>query len=461
MVRDAWLPIGHLLPDGAKVRRVLHDGRDWQIISIQGEGRALVVRAALAHRWIDAGLLEAGRLGAFDFGRERFLALSFPEGEMIAPVVGCRAPCSKGEALAFATALRATRAIDPRTALQDALYLEPLSRLLPTYALVPVPADDALVLGSWLTGGAPIRATSLGALCQVLNWMRTGDVEDVVRAAGLEGEGAVGHARRQGQGDGAPVPREPFALPGRSALEAFLREQVIHIVENAARYRALGIGFPSAFVLHGPPGCGKTFAVEQLVAYLDWPSFQIDAASVASPYIHDTSRKVAEVFEAACEEAPSVLVIDEMEAFLFERSREAGPHRVEEAAEFLRRIPEAAANGVLVVAMTNRLDMIDPAFLRRGRFDHVVEVGPPGEGDVTALLEALLARLPTAPDVDAVVLAGRLSGRALSDVAFVVREGARFAARAGRDRISQFDLLAALKAVSARDPDRDRRIGWV
>ena len=126
--------------------------------------------------------------------------------------------------------------------------------------------------------------------------------------------------------------------------------------------------------MHGPPGCGKTFAVERLVDFLGWPSFQIDASSVASPYIHETSKKVAEVFDKAMQNAPSVLVIDEMEAFLADREMGSGHHRVEEVAEFLRRIPEATKNDVLIVAMTNRIEMIDPAILRRGRFDHVIKV---------------------------------------------------------------------------------------
>src|SRR5262249_44041135 len=151
-----------------------------------------------------------------------------------------------------------------------------------------------------------------------------------------------------------------------------------------ARYQPLGISFPSAIVLHGPPGCGKTFAVARLVEYLGWPSFHIDSSTVASPYIHDTSRKIAGMFNAAADSAPSVLVIDEMEAYLADRNSGIGSshHRVEEVAEFLRRIPEAASNEVLIVAMTNRLDMIDPAILRRGRFDHIVEVGPAFEEEI-------------------------------------------------------------------------------
>ena len=154
-------------------------------------------------------------------------------------------------------------------------------------------------------------------------------------------------------------------------LEQFFREHVVDIIENADRYRKLGIEFPSAILLHGPPGCGKTFAVERLVEYLGWPSFSIDSTSIGSPFIHETSRKVAEVFERAIKDAPSVLTIDEMEAYLADREMGAGSshHRVEEVGEFLRRIPEAIANRVLVIAMTNRIEMIDPAILRRGRFD--------------------------------------------------------------------------------------------
>lgn len=137
----------------------------------------------------------------------------------------------------------------------------------------------------------------------------------------------------------------------------------------------------------------KTFAVERLIEFFGWPSFHIDASSVASPYIHETSKKVAEVFTQAMQHAPSVLVIDEMEAFLADREIGSGHHRVEEVAEFLRRIPEATKQDVLIIAMTNRIDMIDPAILRRGRFDHVIKVDYASEMEVMSLLENLLSDL--------------------------------------------------------------------
>jgi hypothetical protein len=465
MMIDAWLPISYSLPNGSKIKTVLHEGINWQIASTEGGGCALVIREFLAQRWIDSGLIERERLQRFAFGHEQLLAVSIPSGQLIAPVNDCRSPNDKTDALAFAAALKATRSIDRKSPLQDAIYIEPVSRLLPTYTISAL-ADDAVVLGYWLTGGVPIPVHAFRRLNAVLSWLSPKDLKDIVEAAGFETEVAADERRpsrttpkeEQAQRTGSQA---AFVLPGRPALAAFLREHVVDIVENKNRYQALGIGFPSAIVLHGPPGCGKTFAVERLVEYLGWPSFHIDASSVASPYIHETSRKVAALFEAAAQNAPSVLVFDEMEAFLAERDVGSAHHRVEEVAEFLRRIPEAANNEVLIVAMTNRLDMIDAAILRRGRFDHIIEVGPASEEEINELFATLLAKLPKDDGVDIGAVIRELAGRPLSDVAFVIREGARLAARNGSDRISQADLLSALKATPARNMQSERRIGFV
>lgn len=98
--------------------------------------------------------------------------------------------------------------------------------------------------------------------------------------------------------------------------------RVALIVADEERYAAMGIGFPGGIILEGPTGCGKTYAVERLAEHLGWPSFSIEASSVASPYIHETSRKVAEIFSEAMKAAPAVVIIDEMDAFL--ASRDSG-----------------------------------------------------------------------------------------------------------------------------------------
>lgn len=479
MALDAWLPVGFNLPDDAKVRVALFEGADWQIYETMGGGRALVALAILARHWLDAGLIEDGTFSASQFGDRQLSSISCGPSQMLCPVSEAKSPDDKAEALSFALALKATRNIDAESPLQDALYVEKITRLLPTYSISSRTADD-IVLGYWLTGGTNIPATSFRRLRQSMSWLGAGYLRDVVQAAGFEVAEIIPLVRKPvtstEKAEAAPVekaeevkrtepaPNKVFELAGRPKLAAFFNEHIVDIILHRDRYKALGIEFPSAVILHGPPGCGKTFAVDRLVDFLGWPSFQIDASSVASPYIHETSKKVAQVFDKAMESAPSVLVIDEMEAFLADREMGSGHHRVEEVAEFLRWIPQAVKNDVLIIAMTNRIDIIDPAIQRRGRFDHVIKVDFASEGEVQSLLDKLLSSLPKESDVDSKPLAKELAGRPLSDVSFVVREGARLAARSGKERLDQASLLSALHASPAREcegGDIKRRIGFV
>lgn len=474
---ETWLPSGHKLPGAAITRMAIYGGSNWQIIRTQGNGHALLVTPELAQRWFDAGLVSPDQFGHLSFGSLQLLCLTCDTGQALFPVDCGPSPNTKAEALSFALALKASREIDAQCAFQDAIYIEKITRLLPTYGITQR-TDDDLVLGTWLSGGVPVTVKSFRRLHQTVGWLSTDHLSDVVRAAGfdvtelLKGgdapatSGATPAKAQRPGADGAGLTSRPttFELAGRPELAAFFNEHVVDIIQNAARYKALGIDFPSAVILHGPPGCGKTFAVEQLVDFLGWPSYAIDASSVASPYIHETSKKVAQVFDQAMENAPSVLVIDEMEAFLADREMGSGHHRVEEVAEFLRRIPEAIKHHVLIIAMTNRIDMIDPAILRRGRFDHVVKVDLASEQEVLGLLQKLLESLPKDDSVDPRPFAEALAGRPLSDVAFVVREGARLAAKAGKDQLDQASLQAALQASPARNRDggeSKHRIGFL
>ncbi|TAN20538.1 MAG: ATP-binding protein [Actinomycetota bacterium] len=479
MAIDVWLPIGFELPDGAKVHSTLFEGPDWQIYETMGGGRALVLLDTLAKHWLDAGLIRDGTFNAAEFGDRQLRSISCGPSQVLCPVGEAKSPDNKAEALSFALALKATRDIDADSPLQDALYVEKITRLLPTYS-ISSRADDDVVLGYWLTGGTSVPATSFRRLHQTMSWLGAGHLKDVVQAAGFEIaeiiplerkpttpiEGAES-ARAEKVGEGKRAESEPnkvFELAGRPRLAAFFNEHVVDIITHRDRYKTLGIEFPSAVILHGPPGCGKTFAVDRLVDFLGWPSFQIDSSSVASPYIHETSKKVAQVFDKAMENAPSVLVIDEMEAFLADREMGSGHHRVEEVAEFLRRIPEAVKNDVLIIAMTNRIDMIDPAILRRGRFDHVIKVDFASEAEVQSLLDKLLSSLPKESDVESKLLAKELAGRPLSDVSFVVREGARLAVRSGKEKLDQASLVAAMNTTPAREHgggNARRHIGFV
>ncbi len=458
---DAWLPVGHKFPDGATSKIVLFEGMGWQIFETMGGGRVLVAHDELTQKWIDSGIIEHGFLTPFNFGDKQLWSISCSSNKLLCLVSKdqCTIPWAKSEALAFAQAFKATRDIETEEPLQDAIYVEHISRLLPTYNS-NFRIEDDLVLGHWLTGGVSISVKSFRRLHETLNWLGAEHLKDVIEAGGFQVTEIVSSNRFS-----TPIPRpeithqnskqydagQQFELPGRPNLENFINEYIVDIIQNRERYKAFGIEFPSAMVLHGPPGCGKTFAVECLIDYLGWPSFRIEASSVASPYVHETSRKVADVFERALQNAPSILVIDEMEAFVANREMGDGHHRIEEVAEFLRRIPEAIKNDVLIIGMTNRIDMIDSAILRRGRFDHIIKVDFASEAEVSSLLEKLLSSLPKDEDIDLLPISKQLAGRPLSDVAFVAREGARLTARSGNNRLKQENLLSALYSSPARE----------
>jgi SpoVK/Ycf46/Vps4 family AAA+-type ATPase len=324
-------------------------------------------------------------------------------------------------------------------------------------------------------------------LTNLTGWMPAGALAEIVKATGFSVPADAGLlAKRKPasqakndaktaiakeavvEPDQPRTPEEPadakvFKLPGRPRLEEFFNEHVIDIIFNAEKYQALGIDFPSAIVLHGPPGCGKTFAVERLVDFINWPSYSINSNSVGSPFIHETSKKISEVFDKAIDGAPSVLVIDEMESFLSDRrsGSQYGLHHVEEVAEFLRRIPEAIKNKVLIIAMTNLIEMIDPAILRRGRFDHIIEVGMPSREEVASLVNSLLSKLPKADDLNVDKVLDALTGKALSDSAFVIREAARLAAKAGKTELDQQSIMAALNSLPKDQKKKSRCAGFV
>ena len=484
MAKDLWLPKGYKLPDGSKLRSLLYSGDEWQIFDTNGSSNILLTRPELARRWTEGGFLDEDLLGEISFGTKTIRSLSSHKKYTLAPVENGKSPESKVDALAFAFALKESRKLLEDVSFHDAVYVEQYSRLLPVWTLTPH-VDDEVVLGTWITGGVVISTESFRRLTNLTGWMPAGDLAEIVKAAGFTVPADAGllakrkpasHAKtdskaaitkeavepEQPQSPEKPAEAKVFRLPGRPVLEGFFNEHVIDIIFNAEKYQAMGIDFPSAIVLHGPPGCGKTFAVERLVEFIDWPSYSIDSNSVGSPYIHETSRKISEVFGKAIDGAPSVIVIDEMESFLSDRrsGSSSGLHHVEEVAEFLRRIPEAINNKVLIIAMTNMIEMIDPAILRRGRFDHIIEVGMPSREEVASLVDSLLSKLPRAEHLNMDKIFDALTGRALSDSAFVMREAARLAAKSGKTKLDQESIEAALNSLPKDQEKKSRRIGF-
>lgn len=456
MIKDSWLPIGYTILSDVAAGPVICEGDGYQIIAATGAAHvALLATDQLADYWLKNGLLTSGDMGKITFG-DQLISVITSDERTLSPLSDCLRPRNKSQMLVFAASVRRTRDKRVSVSLSNSIYCERLGLLLPLWDLAETPSDDVL-LGQYVTGGLPLSVFSSRRILSLQPWLTEKDLRDVAEEAGL---------KIIDETDGTRHEEKPakglFTLVGRPDLESFFREHIIDIIEHSERYKTLGIDFPSAVVLHGPPGCGKTFAVERLVEYLDWPSFTIDSTSVGSPYIHETGRKIAEVFNSALNHAPSIIIIDEMEAFLTDRQIGSGSsaHRIEEVAEFLRRIPEAQKNHVLIFGMTNRIEMIDPAILRRGRFDHVIEVGMASSMEVDSLLRKLLSDRPCAADLPIEPTADRLAGRPLSDVAFVIREASRIAAKAGKDALDGQSLLSAMSSIEKSGSEEPKKIGF-
>ena len=474
---EHWLPIGFELPDGHQTKNVLQSGLNWQILKASEGGKVLIVKEVLLNKWIENNLIDSSTFLAFKFGDDQFHCLYASGIYQLTSIENGKSPSSKNEAFAFVNSLSETRKLCEAFTFQDALYVEKISRLLPTFT-ISTPVDDDVIVGYWLTGGIPISAKSFRKLSQAVTWLPPATLGELVVASGtvtssecdlgLEKNkdasiSETGISTRDSKNTRAKKINELFNLPGRKELTDFFNEHIIDIVNNEQRYKNLGIGFPSALILYGPPGTGKTYAVERLTDFLGWPMFEVDATSIASPYIHETSKKIAEIFKKAIDNAPSVLVMDEMDAFLSDRESGSGQHRVEEVAEFLRQIPEATKNKVLIVAMTNRIDMIDPAILRRGRFDHVIKVDYASEEEILSMLNQALEKIPKSGDLHLTEIAKSLAGRPLSDSAFVIREAARLAAKNSKDQIDQISIEQALESTPERTSSSDahKKIGFI
>lgn len=463
---EPWFPRNYQLKGDCILQRILFAGENWQIYVLSDSSQALFASEELSNYWISCGLLEESVLSSFRFGMRTFFFLQSPPDLLLTPVSHNLDYVTYEDGKSFAMALAETRKILPDASFANGVFVERYTRLLPDIgdSVSDLSESDDRLLGRWLSRGIGVSAGSVQRMLQLLPTVTQKGLEDILHTAHV-----IPHEmEKETQSDFQQHPKlastkaEKFLLPGREELETFFQDYIIDIVQHPDDYKKMGIDFPSAFILQGPPGCGKTFAVEKLVDYLGWPCFTLDSGNVGSPYIHETSKKISSLFDEAIEKAPSVLVIDEMESFLSNRSDSGigNGHHVEEVAEFLRKIPEATKKHVLVVAMTNMISRIDPAIRRKGRFDHILEVGMPSSQEVKAVLENGLSKVPHDEGINLSEIADSLSGHPLSDVAFTLREAARITAKKHQNAITQETFMSVLTSMGKNKSHSPAPIGF-
>ena len=433
-----------------KIKALIYEDTNFELYRTLSDDTLLITTQDLYRKWVDDKLFFAvnpfkqikysEKDYAYVVSAKRFIAIPIRLGNPL---------CDRRMATAFAFAIKQMRKYTD-ISFYDGIYLEEYGYVLPTYT--ETNASDDATIGCYLSGGRTIHFSDDKFSTLLLDDFAYEDISkitDIQRASYLTNQDTP-------KADDKPA---NFILPGRPELEKFFNEHIVDILREPERYARLGIDFPSSVILYGPAGCGKTYAVDKLVDFLGLPKFEINSATIASPYIHDTAKKIAGVFESAINSAPSIVVIDEMESYLSNReSQTSNSQHYEEVAEFLRQIQEAQKNKVLIIAMTNMYDKIDPAILRRGRFDHHLEVGLPSEEEITALLSSITQNISLANDIVLSDIAKRLSGKTLADVAFVIKEAGLISGKNGDSEITLKSINAAIDSLPKEQTKR--RIGF-
>lgn len=222
-------------------------------------------------------------------------------------------------------------------------------------------------------------------------------------------------------------------VAGMRQLKALLWRNVIRPLRNPAPFQRYRLTIPNGILLYGPPGCGKTYIARQLAEELGFKFFEVIPSEVGSPYIHDTTLRIRDIFKKAADQAPSVVFVDEFEALVPSRADLGGhqQYKSEEVNEFLAHLSGCAEKQILVVAATNEPQKIDIAILRTGRLDIHAYVGPPDAEARAEMLSLHLGDRPAEPEIDITAIAAGLDGYSASDIKFLVDEAAREALEQG------------------------------
>jgi len=248
------------------------------------------------------------------------------------------------------------------------------------------------------------------------------------------------------------TPERTFAdVGGMDELKGTIHRSVIDPVCQPEQFQAYGLDPVSGVLFHGPPGCGKTYIADAISGELDWAFVEVTPADLSSKYMGKPAENVQAVFTIAAANSPCLLFIDEIDAVASAREEQTNTSErgmVNQLLTELEDVPE----DVLVLAATNRLEEVDDAILRTGRFDERIEVPPPDAPARREILDIHLEGRPRADDLSLDPVVTETAGYAASDLTYIATDAAR---RALRDEaeITQEDLLAAVDSVDSSVPD--------
>jgi cell division protease FtsH len=229
--------------------------------------------------------------------------------------------------------------------------------------------------------------------------------------------------------------------------------EVVDFLKNPKKYQRLGGRIPKGVLLVGPPGTGKTLLARAVAGEADVPFFFLSGSEFVEMFVGVGASRVRDLFEQAKEKAPCIVFIDELDAIGKTRAGNTGflsghDEREQTLNQLLAEMDGFdSSKGVIIMAATNRPEVLDAALLRAGRFDRQVVVDRPDVKGREAILRVHARNVKLAPSVDLHVLAARTPGMAGADLANIINEAALLAARKGKDAVEMADLEEAVDRV--------------
>lgn len=256
-------------------------------------------------------------------------------------------------------------------------------------------------------------------------------------------------------------PKITFADVAGAEEEKEEMSEIVDFMKNPRKYQELGAKIPRGVLLLGPPGTGKTLLAKAVAGEANVPFFSISGSDFVEMFVGVGASRVRDLFDQAKKHTPSIIFIDEIDAVGRQRGTGLGGGHDEREQTLNQLLVEMDGftdnQGVIVIAATNRRDILDPALLRPGRFDRQITVGYPDIKGREAILRVHTKNKKLAPDISLATIAKGTAGFTGADLANLVNEAALLAARNNRKAITQPDIEeATIKVVAG--PEKKSKV---
>ena len=239
--------------------------------------------------------------------------------------------------------------------------------------------------------------------------------------------------------------------------------EIKEFLENPKKFQALGARIPKGVLLYGPPGTGKTLLARAVAGEAGVPFFSISGSDFVEMFVGVGASRVRDLFEQAKQNSPCIIFMDEIDAVGRHRGAGLGGGHDEREQTLNQLLVEMdgfeAKDNIIMIAATNRPDILDPALLRPGRFDRQITVDRPDRKGRARILEVHTRGKPLAKDIEVDTLAGQTPGFTGADLSNLVNEAALLAARTGKKEITQVELEEGIMRVVAGPEKKTRVMG--